>query len=140
MMMLPTSASVFAEPVFPRLYNLQVPVWETVAAGTLTYLIDTDTENYRRVMRSTYKNVLINIFTCFALGNILVFLFWRIRRKIYSVYSILDRVMPFEVQLAQDLLARTDSFIDLGSKDQYSSRELIVQSLRSSDAAYAQYR
>ena len=62
---------------------MQVPVWEVVAAATFAYLIDTDNENYRKVISTTYNNVLINILTCFALGNILVFLFWRIRRKIF---------------------------------------------------------
>ena len=103
----------------PQLYDLQDRVWTVVSRDTIVYLIDAGTASYKEIMRQTYLIVVAITVTCFALGNILVFLFWRIRRKIYSVYSILDRVMPFEVQLALDRLAQADSFIGQQSAEVY---------------------
>ena len=82
-----------------------------VSRDTILYLIDADNISYRDIMKQTYKLIVALTITCFALGNILVYLFWRIRRKIFSVYSILDRVMPFEVQLALDRLAQADTIM-----------------------------
>ena len=102
---------MFKLPVLKALYDLQSGVWQVVAADTVVYLIDKDNEIYKKVMTTTYNSVLINILICFTLGNVVIYLFWRIRRKIFTVYSILDKVMPFEFKLAQDRLTKSDAFI-----------------------------
>ena len=67
----------------PKLYDLQDRVWSVVSRDTILYLIDAENITYRDIMKQTYKLIAGLTITCFALGNILVFLFWRIRRKIF---------------------------------------------------------
>ena len=124
----------------PQLYELQDRVWSVVSRDTIVYLIDTDNESYSEIMQQTYLIVVAITITCFALGNILVFLFWRIRRKIYSVYSILDRVMPFEVQLALDRLAQADSFMRREADDVTQLAETTYNRVRLAENEYSRKR
>ena len=90
---------------------------------TVVHIIDTDNIGYREVISSTYLIILLAILACFILGNVIIFLIWRVRGKILQVYKVVEILLPYEVELALDRLRQAKRLISLGLNEQLVSRK-----------------
>ena len=113
----------FESPYFVQLYDILSRAYSAVVVQTVVYIIDTDNIGYREVISSTYLIILLAILACFILGNVIIFLIWRVRGKILQVYKVVEILLPYEVELALDRLRQAKRLISLGLNEQLVSRK-----------------